>query len=130
MAELTHPDDVTAVLALLMDLVQTPGKVATTRYRFRHKDGSWRWLESTISNLLHEPGVESILFNFRDITQQKQAEELTRQQSEQIRLLYDASQRLNRTLDLDEIYHAILISWRRFCRATALLSPLSILRLR
>ncbi len=107
MAELTHPDDVTAVLALLMDLVQTPGKVATTRYRFRHKDGSWRWLESTISNLLHEPGVESILFNFRDITQQKQAEELTRQQSEQIRLLYDASQRLNRTLDLDEIYHAI-----------------------
>ena len=107
MAELTHPDDATAVLALLMNLMQEPGKVATTQYRFRHKDGSWRWLESTISNLLAEPGVEGILFNFRDITKQKQAEKSARQQSEQIRLLYDASQRLNRTLDMNEIYRTI-----------------------
>ena len=107
MAALTHPDDVTAVITLLIDLMQEPGKVATTQYRFRHKDGSWRWLESTISNLLAEPGVEGILFNFRDITQQKQAVESAQRQSEQIRLLYDASQRLNQTLDLDEIYHTI-----------------------
>lgn len=107
MAALTHPDDVTAVITLLIDLIQEPGKVATTQYRFRHKDGSWRWLESTISNLLTEPGVEGILFNFRDITQQKQAEESARRQSEQIRLLYDASQRLNRTLDINEIYQTI-----------------------
>ncbi len=107
MAELTHPDDLTAVLAILMEIIQEPDKVATTRYRFRHKDGTWRWLESTISNLLNEPGVEGILFNFRDITQHKQAEDAAQRQSEQIRLLYDASRRLNRTLDLDEIYQTV-----------------------
>ncbi len=107
MAELTHPDDLTAVVALLMEIIQQPGKVITTQYRFRHKDQSWRYLESTISNLLAEPGIEAILFNFRDITQQKQAEESARQQSEQIHLLYNASQRLNRTLDLEEIYQTI-----------------------
>lgn len=73
-ALLTHPDDLPALLGLLQDLIQNPGKVATTQYRFRHKDGSWRWLESTISNLIAEPGVEAIVFNYHDITERKQAE--------------------------------------------------------
>jgi PAS domain S-box-containing protein len=72
---LTHPDDLPALLGLLNDLVQNPGTVVRTQYRFRHKDGSWRWLESTISNLIAEPSVEAIVFNYRDITERKQAEE-------------------------------------------------------
>ena len=42
-----------------------------------------------------------------DITKRKEAEELLRQQGEQLRLLYEASQRLNRTLNLNEIYQTI-----------------------
>ena len=76
----THPEDLADLLALLSDLIQNPGKVASTEYRFRHKDGSWRWLESTISNLLAEPGVEAIVFNYRDITERKQAEEQNQRQ--------------------------------------------------
>ncbi len=44
---------------------------------------------------------------FWDITERKRTEELLRQQSEQLSLLYEASQRLNRTLDLNEIYQAV-----------------------
>lgn len=44
---------------------------------------------------------------FWDITERKQTEELLRKQSEQLRLLYEASQRLNRTLNLNDIYQAI-----------------------
>jgi signal transduction histidine kinase/CheY-like chemotaxis protein len=40
----------------------------------RHKDGSWRWVENTITNLLHEPGVRSVVLNLRDITERKLAE--------------------------------------------------------
>jgi hemerythrin-like metal-binding protein/PAS domain S-box-containing protein len=72
--EFTHPDDLPDLLKLLGDLSQTPGVVVTTQYRFRHKDGSWRWLESTIKNLLAEPSVQAIVFNFRDITERKQAD--------------------------------------------------------
>ena len=56
-ALLSHPDDLPALLELLNDLVQNPGKTVQTEYRFRHSDGSWRWLHSTVSNLTTEPSV-------------------------------------------------------------------------
>jgi PAS domain S-box-containing protein len=74
-ALLTHPDDLPALLGILTDLFQHPGKVVRTEYRFLHKDGSWRWLESTISNLLEEPSVQAIVFNYRDVTERKRYEE-------------------------------------------------------
>ncbi len=42
-----------------------------------------------------------------DITDRKQSEELLARQSAQLRILYEASQRLNRSLDLQDIYQAI-----------------------
>ncbi len=71
---LTHPEDLPPLLSLLHDLRQKPGQVVSTRYRFRHKNCSWRWVESTISNLLAEPSVGAMVFNFRDITERQQAE--------------------------------------------------------
>jgi PAS domain S-box-containing protein len=73
-ATLTHPDDLPGVLAVLGDLMQNPGKTVVAQYRFRHKDGSWRWLEASINNLLAEPSVGAIVFNYRDITAHQQAE--------------------------------------------------------
>ncbi len=70
----THPDDLPSMLPLLNELAQRPGDVVSARYRFRHKDGSWRWLESTISNLLDKPAVNALVFNFRDVTERQQAE--------------------------------------------------------
>jgi PAS domain S-box-containing protein len=78
-AEYVHPDDLGALLALLNDLMQKPGQRARTEYRFRHKDGSWRWLESAISNLLDEPSVGGLVFNYRDISERRQAAETIQQ---------------------------------------------------
>ena len=55
----------------------------------------------------HEDSLAKVIVSTLDITERTQAEELIRQQSEQLRLLYEASQRLNRTLDLDEINQVI-----------------------
>ena len=88
-AMLTHPDDLPGLLTLLGDLMQTPGKVARAQYRFLHKDGSWRWLESTISNLMAEPSVNAIVFNYRDITERVQAEDELREKE---RLLSEAQE--------------------------------------
>jgi PAS domain S-box-containing protein len=88
-AALTHPDDLPALLALLADLLQTPGKAVRTEYRFRHRDGSWRWLDSTISNLLADPGVEALVFNYRDITERKQAEADLQASEARYRLLFE-----------------------------------------
>ncbi|NTW97347.1 MAG: PAS domain-containing protein [Oscillochloris sp.] len=72
--EMTHPDDLPRVLAEIYALIDDPFSVPTIQYRFLHRDGSWIWIESTFSNLLAVPGVESIVINFRDISERKQAE--------------------------------------------------------
>ncbi|MCX6065398.1 MAG: PAS domain S-box protein, partial [Chloroflexi bacterium] len=69
------------------------------------KDGCIFPLELSLSEW---QGAEEKIYTaiIRDITERKQAEALMAQQSEQLRLVFEASQRLNRTLDLAEIYQA------------------------
>ncbi|MEO8174108.1 MAG: PAS domain S-box protein, partial [Sediminibacterium sp.] len=43
--------------------------------RMRHKNGSWRWIEATVTNMLHDPSIAGIIDNFRDITDRKRTEE-------------------------------------------------------
>ena len=69
-----HPDHIQHRKAAWADVIQEPGKVVTHEVLVRHKDGSWRWIEMTLSNLLHEPSVRALVVNFRDITARKNAE--------------------------------------------------------
>ena len=72
--DLVHPDQRAAALKLRAELMRSPGKVSVDEVRVRHKDGSYRWIELTRKNLLHEPSVRAVVFNFRDITERKQAD--------------------------------------------------------
>jgi PAS domain S-box-containing protein len=86
-----HPDDLPRMAELLAQLVQSPGRSSTAPCRYRHKDGSWRWIEGTGTNLLDEPSVRAIVANYRDVTEQRRAveslEALTRSLQEQERWL-------------------------------------------
>ena len=70
-----HPDELEYTRQRLNDLLGHAGEVITVEYRLRHKDGSWRWMEGTATNLFHDPVISAIVVNFRDITERKQAEE-------------------------------------------------------
>ncbi|MCM3878648.1 MAG: response regulator [Vicinamibacterales bacterium] len=69
-----HPDHLQHREAAWAEVIREPEKVVTYEAQARHKDGSWRWLETTLSNLLHEPSVQAVVVNFRDITVRKNAE--------------------------------------------------------
>jgi PAS domain S-box-containing protein len=69
-----HPDHIQHRQAAWGEVIRAPEKVVTYEARARHKDGSWRWIETTLSNLLHEPSVQAVVVNFRDITVRKHAE--------------------------------------------------------
>lgn len=73
--ELIHPDDIPSLAQAFQQLLATPGLVDAKQFRSRHKDGSWRWVEATATNLLHDPDVQAIVTNLHDISEQKQAEE-------------------------------------------------------
>ncbi|MBK9357789.1 MAG: PAS domain S-box protein [Bacteroidales bacterium] len=70
-AEYTHPDDLQMVLSELEKIFEDPTYVPTLEYRFIDKLGQWHWIETTFSNLLANPNVESIVLNFHDITEHK-----------------------------------------------------------
>src|SRR5207248_1763042 len=85
--ELAHPDDLELPERILARVLQEPGKSQVTEYRVRHKDGTFHWLEINSMNLLDEPGVEAIVWNYRDITQRKQLEQEVAKAKEQLEVI-------------------------------------------
>src|SRR5829696_1786611 len=71
---LLHPGDAPRVQRVLAEVAETPGAQATLNYRARHRDGSWRWVEATFTNLLADPSVGGIVVNARDVTERREAE--------------------------------------------------------
>jgi len=73
--ELVHPEDMKFLTdsfnVLAMD---TNAPVIRGEMRLHHKNGSWRTVEAVGSNLTRDNFVESIILNYRDITERKQAE--------------------------------------------------------
>lgn len=74
-----HPDDRESVAAVIKQLVGQADSISHGIYRLRHKNGSYRTVEATATNLLDEPGVNSIVTIFRDITERYVAEERLRE---------------------------------------------------
>jgi PAS domain S-box-containing protein len=77
-ADQIHPEDREKVLKASADARQT-GKGTTLEYRIRHKDGTWRTLESTASAILKSGQVEKLVIVNRDVTERKRLEEQFRQ---------------------------------------------------
>jgi PAS domain S-box-containing protein len=73
-----HPTDQPIAATVFAQLRQRPGGVARGVYRMRHKDGTWRWMESTAVNMLLDPDVAGIVVNQRDVTEQRRIEEQAR----------------------------------------------------
>src|ERR1700675_2079220 len=66
-----HTDDIAGV----KESFARQDGAASLDCRFRHKDGSWRMLESFGRNLSHVPGVSGLVVNSRDVTDRKRLEE-------------------------------------------------------
>lgn len=69
-----HPQDIFVVNQSIGESMQKAGSTGMAEFRFRHKDGSWRWLESTWLNMTENPAVGSVVANVRDITERKEHE--------------------------------------------------------
>lgn len=71
-----HPDDIPHMQSELGKCLENPGvPIEVTPARMKHKDGSWRWFDGTITNMLHDPAINGIVDNFKEITARVEMEE-------------------------------------------------------
>lgn len=85
--EIVHPDDADNRRRIFETLKAVPKAVVQREVRFRHKDGSWRWLE-TVSRVVDDEasGLRGLLINSRDVTQRRIDEEKLRVYTEKLEL--------------------------------------------
>ncbi len=86
-----HPDDLGEAKRTFSGTLNTSGIGVPIDYRLRHKDGSWRHIEAIRANLLDDPAVHSIVINYRDVTERKEAERELKESEERLRSLADAA---------------------------------------
>jgi PAS domain S-box-containing protein len=104
--EQIHPDDRARVVQAAAKARES-GLGERVEYRIRHKDGSWRTLESTASAIRDRRGKsDKLVIVNRDISERKRAEEMLVHNA-----FHDGLTNLpNRALFLDRLQHALTLS--------------------
>ena len=106
--EQIHPEDRQRVLEAA-EKARLTGRGERLEYRMRHKDGTWRILESVATAIRNEKGqTERLVIVNRDITERKQAEQALEHNA-----FHDPLTNLpNRALFLDRVRHVLALSHR------------------
>ncbi len=102
--ELMHPDELAWALDLFKQVAQTPGLSQEGIFRLRHSDGSWRWIEGAVTNLLNEPSVGAVVINYRNITARVEAEAALSASENELRSLFAAMQDVVMVIDREGVY--------------------------
>jgi len=69
-----HPEDLAPIQQRFSEIIGTPNAIAETDCRFRCGNGSYRWIQITAMNLLHDPDIRGVLANYHDISERKRTE--------------------------------------------------------
>ncbi|MEX0843728.1 MAG: PAS domain-containing protein, partial [Balneolaceae bacterium] len=83
-----HPDDIEMMAEEIQKCLDKPGvPIEVPPARLKDKEGNWHWFEGTITNMLHDPAIEGIVDNFREITDRLKAEKQIVEAKEQYQSL-------------------------------------------
>lgn len=99
-----HPEDIPITQSLFAQLLQNPTQMVSAEYRLKHKDNSWRWVESVGKNLFDDPGIRAVIGNFRDITERKRDQAATLESDARYHRVLDTMMEGCQIIDFDWRY--------------------------
>jgi PAS domain S-box-containing protein len=92
---LAHPDDINKLKQAFFASMADPGiAVSAESVRMKHRDGSWRSIDMTFTDMQSNPAVRGIVVNFRDVSAFNTAKEELRYANR----LYSFISHINQTI--------------------------------
>jgi len=88
---LVHPDDLELIKEEFALLLKKNNSEKTFEFRFKCKNGEYKFIELTANNLIKNSAIDGVLINFHDISERKLAEEILRDSEEKYRSIIKAS---------------------------------------
>lgn len=88
--EFLHPDDKPKILDLMNYIIQNPNEKVCTEYRYKNKDGSYTWMESTANNQFHNPLINGLIVVSRDISERKKQEKELQKSKEELQKILES----------------------------------------
>ena len=88
--EFIHDDDRAQLETLLNEILAAPHTNAKDQLRVREKNGSWLWIDVIGTNVLDDPDLGSVIFNGRDVTERRTANEELKRSHEQLTLVLES----------------------------------------
>lgn len=101
--DIIHPDDHDAITEVVVHLLEDRSRVETIEFRARHADGTYRWINGWLQNMLDHPNVGALLGNGRDVTEQRRAQRALAESEARFRSLASSSPSAIFELDPDGI---------------------------
>ncbi|HWJ28078.1 MAG TPA: PAS domain-containing sensor histidine kinase, partial [Flavisolibacter sp.] len=132
--DIVHPDDVEKVVNATKKIKEGDFVNNGIPYRLRTADGSYKWVESSATNMIHDPFIKGIVVNTRDVTekiilkQQLQKEKDARQREiavsvihaqemERTRLGQELHDNVNQVLTTIKLYNEVCMNEDRTNKA-------------
>ncbi len=91
LADFVRPEDIAGMMEMFRRFRSEPGAIVMVDAGFKHKDGHFIECEGTLQNFLHDPKINGIVANYRDVTDRRRAEEAIRTSEERFRNLVEAT---------------------------------------
>lgn len=81
-----HPDDLPLIQSEFQQILAS-GRIQSSPYRFKKKDNTWCWVQSTGTNLLNDPAVGGIVINSLEVSNLINTQQTLQRSNERFELL-------------------------------------------
>jgi diguanylate cyclase (GGDEF)-like protein/PAS domain S-box-containing protein len=79
--EFVNSDDLDQMQEHMQKTIEAPGVQHKIEFRYKHKEGGWKWMEAIGMSMLDNTSIGAVVVNIRDVTERKESEKIIQHQA-------------------------------------------------